>query len=179
MVDINFNSGRSQVIVMNEAKYDFHFAVREMVPAGDTFESIVSYIDHLCVAFPSNHPLAEKPLDFSKLANERFIGVSEGDSPALYNTIMNVCTARGYTPNIVCQFDRPEAVLFSVGTGMGISIIPEAFSKVFYSENVSFTRVPGEDAVRTYVVAWHKNITSTAARHFLDVVREVIARNPL
>ncbi len=179
MVDINFNSGRSQVIVMNEARYDFHFAVREMVPAGDTFESIISYIDHLCVAFPAGHPMAGAPLDFSKLADERFIGVSESDSPALYNTIMSVCTARNYTPNIVCQYDRPEAVLFSVGTGMGISIIPEAFSKVFYSENVSFTRIPGEDAIRIYVVAWRKNIVNPAARLFLNVVREVIAQTDI
>jgi len=172
-VDINFTSGRSQVIAMNEAKYDVHFAVLEMVPAGETFDYIISNTDHLCVAFPKNHPMAGKPLDFSKLGGERFIAVSETDGPALYNEIAKVCEARGYKPNVTCQYDRAEAVLLSVGAGLGISIIPEALSRVFYSENVSFTRIPGDDTLRTYVIAWHRKITNPAARLFLEVVKEL------
>ncbi len=172
LIDISFTSGRSQVMAMTEEKYDFHFAVREMVPAGDSFDSLVSHRDHLCLAFPADHPLAGKEADFSKLKNERFIGVSQSDGPALYSEIMKVCAARGYEPNVVCQYDRAEAVLLSVGAGMGISIIPEALKGVFYSENVSFTRIPGEDAVRTYVVAWNKKMTNPAARLFLEVVKE-------
>jgi DNA-binding transcriptional LysR family regulator len=86
---------------------------------------------------------------------------------------MDVCRARNYSPNIVCKYDRAEAVLLSVGAGMGISIIPEALSRVFYSENVCFKRIPGDDAVRTYVVAWNQSMPNPAARLFLDVVREV------
>ncbi len=172
-VDINFTSGRSQVIAMNEEKYDFHFAVKEMVPAGNTFEHLVSNTDILCMAFPRNHPLANQPLDFSKLEGERFIAVSESDGPALYGEIAKVCANRGYKPNITCQYDRAEAVLLSVGAGLGISIIPEALSRVFYSENVYITRIPGDDALRTYVIAWHKDMSNPAARLFLDTVREL------
>lgn len=172
-VDINFTSGRSQVLAMNEAKYDLHFAVSEMVPAGDTFEHLISHTDHLCLAMPKDHPLADQPLDFSKLQGERFIGVSETDGPTLYNGIMAVCKARGYTPNIVCKYDRAEAVLLSVGAGIGISIIPEALSRVFYAENVTFIPIPGNDTLRTYVVAWHKNLTNPSAKLFLEVVREL------
>lgn len=173
LVDINFTSGRSQVLAMNEAKYDFHFAVREMVPAGDTFVTIASHTDHLCVAFPANHPMAGKSLDFAALKDERFIAVSETDGPALYDEIMKVCAARDYKPNIVCKYDRAEAVLLSVGAGIGISIIPEALNKVFYSENVSCTRIPGSDAIRTYVIACRRESTNPAAKFFLDVVREL------
>lgn len=174
-VDITFNSGRSQVIAMNEAKYDFHFAVETMVPKGATFEYIVSNTDHLCVAFPAGHPLASQPLDFSKLRGERFIAVSETDGPDLHSEIMKVCRARHYTPNVCYKYDRAEAVLLSVSAGMGVSIIPEAISKVFYSENVVFKRIEGTDALRTYVVAWRKERTNPAARLFLETVREVLA----
>jgi LysR family transcriptional activator of glutamate synthase operon len=173
LTDINFTTGRSQVVAMNEAKYDFHFAVREMVPTGDSFESIISHTDQLCVAFPAGHPLADKPLDFKKLKGEKFIGVSESDGPALYDEIMKVCRTRGYVPDVVCKYDRAEAVLLSVGAGVGISVIPQALSDVFYSENVTFVPIPGEDATRIYVIAWHKNMTNPAARLFLEVVREL------
>ena len=107
--------------------------------------------DSLCVAFPADHPFAGEPLDFSKLAGQRFISVSESDGPALYHEIRRVCEARGFTPNTVCQYDRAEAVLLSVGAGTGIAIVPEALGSVFYSQNVKLVRIPGDDAVRTYV----------------------------
>lgn len=172
-VDINFNSGRSQVIAMTEDKYDFHFAVKEMVPTGETFEYVVSNSDRLCLAFPQGHPLADKPVDFSLLADERFISVSESDGPALYNKVMSVCAARNYVPNIKCQYDRAESVLLSVGAGLGISIVPEALSRVFYSENVDFSPIPGDDARRTYIIAWRRNIINPTARLFLETIREL------
>lgn len=177
-IDITFTSGRSQVIAMNEARYDFHFAVEEMVPKGSAFEYLRSNTDHLCVAFPAGHPLAGEPLDFSRLKGERFVAVSETDGPALYGEIMKVCRARHYTPSVCCKYDRAEAVLLSVGAGMGISIIPEAISKVFYSENVVFKRIEGEDALRTYVVAWHRELLNPAARLFLETVKEIVTGGP-
>ena len=65
--------------------------------------------------------------------------------------------------------------MLAVGAGLGISIIPEAISKVFYSENVVFRRIEGEDALRTYVVAWHRQSVTPPAALFLDVVREVLS----
>lgn len=172
LTDISFTSGRGQMAAMTEKKYDFHFAVREMVPAGDSFDALQSHTDRLCVAIPAGHPLANMELDFSRLQNERFITVSETDSPGLHRQIMEVCAARGYRPNVVCTYDRAEAVVLSVGAGMGVSIIPEGISRVFYAENVRFIPIPGDDAVRTYVVAWHKAMLNPAAKLFLDVVQE-------
>jgi DNA-binding transcriptional LysR family regulator len=128
------------------------------------------------MAFPANHPMAGKPLDFSKLEGERFVTVSETDGPALYNEIMKVCHARGYKPKITCQYDVAEAVLLSVGAGLGIAIIPEALSKVFYAENVSFSPIPGDDTGRTYVIAWHREMTNPAAKLFLGVVKELFSK---
>ncbi len=170
-VDINFTSGRSQALIMGEEKYDIHFAVEEMVPVGETFEYIRTHIDRLCLALPKNHPLAGQTADFSKLRGERFIACSQNDGPALYNQIMRVCHARGYSPKITCQYDRAEAVLLSVGAGLGISIVPEALSHVFYSENVSFVPIEGEDVCRSYVIAWRKNIKKPSVSLFVDIAR--------
>lgn len=158
---------------MNEAKYDFHFAVQEMVPAGESFDCFVSHVDHLCVAFPADHPLANEPLDFSRLGNERFIAVSESDGPALHHEIRRVCEARSFSPNVVCQYDRAEAVLLSVGAGTGIAIVPEALGSVFYAQNVKLVRIPGNDAIRTYVIAWHRNMGNPAAKLFLAVIQKL------
>lgn len=169
-VDINFTSGRSQTLIMNEEKYDIHFAVEEMVPVGETFQYIHAHTDRLCLALPQNHPMAgAEKADFSRLRGERFIACSQNDGPALYNQIMDVCQARNYVPNIVCQYDRAEAVLLSVGAGLGISIIPESISHVFYSGNVAFLPIEGDDIYRNYVIAWRKNIKNPTVSLFMDI----------
>ena len=56
---------------------------------------------------------------------------------------------------------------------IGIAIVPEAVGSVFYSDNVRLVRIPGSDAIRTYVVAWHRNVTNPAAKLFLGVIREL------
>ena len=176
-MDINFTSGRTQALIMNEAKYDVHFAMAEMVPAGETFEVLPAGTDRLCLALPKGHPLcaefAETGVDFSRLTNERFIACSQNDGPALYRQIMEVCAARGYTPNITCQYDRAEAVLLSVGTGLGISVIPEVLSHVFYSENAEFFPIEGDDTLRSYVIAWRRPITNPAVQLFTDMAAEL------
>ena len=175
-VDINFTSGREQAVIMNEARYDLHFAVAEMVPAGETFSTIRAGTDRLCLAVPKSHPLASEPVDFSKLKNERFVSVSQNDGHALYKQIMTVCANRGYTPRITCQYDRAEAVLLSVGAGLGISIIPEVLSRVFYSENVRFLPIEGDDVIRSYVIAWRRSVTNPAVSLFIESIRPMFPK---
>ncbi|NLO98124.1 MAG: LysR family substrate-binding domain-containing protein [Peptococcaceae bacterium] len=146
-----------------------------MVPAGGNFDYIISHEDDLCLVLPKGHPMAGQPLDFSKLRNERFIIASETDSPAMYAQIMNICRARNYKPKIINRYDRVEAVLLSVSAGLGISIVPRAICKVFFSEKVEVVPIDGLDTKRVYVVAWLKDMPNAAAKHFLKVVKEQLA----
>lgn len=169
-VDIDIGPGR-RMGAIDERKYDLYFTPLEMMPAGDGYEYLVTHSDCLCLVFPSNHPLAHAPLDFARLGQERFISIAPSDSPALYERALEVCQVRGCAPNIVYQYDRVEAVVLAVGAGLGVSILPEALSRVFFAENVTFRRIPGEDAARPYVVAWGREMTNPAAALFVDTVR--------
>ncbi len=172
-VDIDVTPGQKQIMAMNDDLYDFHFAAKEMLPVGGGFDYVVTHSDHLCLVFPANHPLAEMPLDFSRLERERFISIAPSDGPALYDRMREVCRARGYKPNVVYQYDRVESVVLAVGAGLGISILPEALSRVFYAENVRFCRIPGEDTARPYVAAWRKDSSNPAAALFVETIREL------
>lgn len=175
LVDINFTTGRGQAITMNENKHDFYFAMRDMVPTGDTFDYLISNVDKLCLTLPKGHPMAESPLDFSKLKGERFISISEAEGPALYAQIRAVCEEMGYEPQITNRYDTAETVLLAVGAGLGISILPQAITKVFFSDNVETIPIQdSESAGRTYVVAWHRQSVNPTAHLFLEVVREVL-----
>jgi len=182
-VDIHYTSGRTQSLIMNEDRYDVHFAAVEMVPTGSTFSYIALGTDRLCVALAGNHPLCrvfdEKGVDFPLLAGERFIACSQNDGPALYRNIMDVCAARGYAPNITCQHDRAEAILLSVGAGLGISVIPETLQEVSYAENVRLYPIAGDDALRHYVMAWRRAITNPAVELFVRTASAIYPDSPV
>ena len=67
-------------------------------------------------------------------------------------------------------------MLLAVGAGLGISILPQAITKVFFSDNVEAIPLDLECAGRTYVVAWHRQSVNPTAHLFLDVVREVLGQ---
>ena len=178
LVDIYFTTGRGQSITMNENKYDFYFAIKDMMPSGETFDYLISNVDMLCLTLPKGHPMAGKPLDFSKLKNERFISISEAEGPALYAQIKKVCDAMGYEPKITNRYDTAETVLLAVGAGLGISILPQAITKVFFSDNVEAIPILNTDcAGRTYVVAWHRQSVNPTAALFLSVIKKVLGEN--
>ncbi len=174
LVDINFTTGRGQSIIMNENKFDFYFAMRDMVPAGSTFDYLVSNEDRLCLALPKDHPMADKPVDFEALRNNRFVIISEAEGPALYSQIMTVCNAMKYQPRITNRYDTAETVLLAVGAGLGISILPEVITKVFFAGNVVMKPIEAVGSGRTYVAAWHRQSVNPAAHLFLEVIQEVL-----
>jgi LysR family transcriptional activator of glutamate synthase operon len=178
LVDISFTSGNAQIIAINENNYDFHFVLLDYIPAGKSFDYIVTHEDNLCLILPKGHPAAGKQLDFAALRDEPFITFDEAQGPALYTQIMKICEFYNYNPHIVNRYDRAESVLLSVGAGLGISIIPRAISDVFYSDNVEFVPITGVDTRRTYVIAWHSPLRSPTAQLFLDVVRELFNKGP-
>jgi DNA-binding transcriptional LysR family regulator len=175
LVDISFTSGNSQIFTLSEQTFDFHFALLDYIPAGNTFDYIVTHEDHLCVILPKDHPCADEPLDFNKLRNEPFITFDESEGPALYAQIMNICRHYDYSPRIINRYDRAEAVLLSVGAGLGISIIPKALCDVFYSDNVAIKPITGVDTRRTYVLAWRAPLKSPAAELFLETAKELFS----
>jgi len=176
LVDISVTSAREQTLQMNESKFDFHFAKQDMVPQGETFETLVTNKGRLCLVLPKNHPMAGAEPDFSALKKDRFISISETESPPLARMIKKVCRVNNYKPNIICKYDRVEAVVLAVGAGLGISILPDAIRKISYSENVVFIEIPGEDSLSPDVVVWPKKLTNPSAKHFLEVVQTLYGK---
>ncbi len=166
---IDFMPERDQIVAMNEEKYDFYFMAADAVPA--RFKSMLTHTDRLCVAFPSDHPLAREPLDFEKLSKENFISASEADETSLHSIVSRIWINRGCCPNIFCMFDAPPAVMVFVGAGVGISIVPESFGSVYYSKNVLLRPIDGDDAVINYAMAWKKGSKNPAAPIFEAAAR--------
>jgi DNA-binding transcriptional LysR family regulator len=81
--------------------------------------------ESLIAILPSHHPLATAPaIDLRSLASEAFILFPRQLAPGLYDPIISICQAVGFSPNIVQECVQMQTIVSLVSANMGISILP-------------------------------------------------------
>ncbi|HEY3424732.1 MAG TPA: LysR family transcriptional regulator [Negativicutes bacterium] len=112
----------------------------------------------LCFVLPRDHPYANHTsLDISDLAQERFILLSQVESPASFEWFIQKCKKAGFTPNIISPSTRLESILWQVEAGLGISLYPRdsVFARLI-SPTTCLVDMCGDDAYGNIAVAWKK-----------------------
>lgn len=175
MVEIRMTTGGQQTELLAQGNYDFSFCDGHMIPADaeGALEYVVSGADRFCLVLPEGHPLKELPEDFSQLAGEPFAIINELDAPQLYRMTVELCQRRGYTPKVASRYNRAEAVLLSVGAGIGISVLPGNLPKFFSVDGVRYLPIAGEDCVIESVIIRQKSSANKAAEKFWEMVLEL------
>jgi DNA-binding transcriptional LysR family regulator len=171
IIDITQNTGKAQMLAMLENRFDFHFAHLSMLPKDGRLDYIVTHRDKLVLVVPKGHRLTQGKLDFDKLFQEKFIMISEPESPQLYSEVMNICAAHNAIPKVIHRYDKAESVLLSIGSGLGVSILPMGLTKAFLPEAVDV--IPLEEGPEiAYVCAWPKQTRNPCSKLFIEVLRE-------
>lgn len=169
LVDINCISTAESLSENSESTYDFYFMYQDMIPETEEFETITTHQDSLCFIAPAGHSF-----DPENLQAEKFIMVAEDENPILYMQVMNFCRSQRVFPNIINRVKDPKAVLLSVGTGLGVSILPESFLKGFHLENsFDIHRIENEAVSIPCAAVWKRSLLNPAALLFLEVIREM------
>lgn len=173
VVDINYVSSGDALLDEGQDPYDFHFLYADMLPDSEEFDSLDTYTDQLCLVVPKGHPLASGEADLNQLKQEKFILVSENESPILYMQIMDFFRSRRFAPNVVNESDSVRAVLLCVSAGLGITILPASQPREVMPNALAVIPL---DLDISYAVAWKKSLLNPAAKLFLDVVKEQITK---
>lgn len=103
--------------------------------------------------------------------------ISEPESPQLYSEVMAICAAHNATPKVIHRYDKAESVLLSVGSGLGVSILPRGLTQAFLSDAVDVIPLDSESPEIDYVCAWPRQSRNPCSKIFLEVAREYFA-NP-
>jgi DNA-binding transcriptional LysR family regulator len=172
IIDITQNTGKAQMMAMLENRFDFHFAHLSMLPKDGRLDYIITHRDKLVLVVPKGHRLTQGVLDFNKLFQEKFIMISEPESPQLYSEIMAICAAHNTIPKVIHRYDKAESVLLSVGSGLGVSILPMGLTKAFLPDAVDVIPLDTEGPEIDYVCAWPKQSKNPCSKIFLEVIRE-------
>ncbi len=171
VVDINYVSSGDALLDEGQDPFDFHFLYADMLPDSEEFDSLPTYTDQLCLVIPKGHPMGSGKADLSLLKNEKFILVSENESPILYMQIMDFFRSRRFAPNVVNESDNVRAVLLSVSAGLGITILPGSQPREVMQSALDMIPL---DLDISYAVAWKKSLLNPAAKLFLEILKQHI-----
>lgn len=185
VVDLTYVSHGEPLQSEVDDPYDFHFHYLDMIPDSEEYEVLETHTSQLCFVSPKREDgSAGKPdsagspvagLDPATLPQEKFILISEEENPILYMQIMNYCQTHRFTPQIANRFSDVKSVLLSVGSGLGISILPSEVAGIVASlpeSEIQVTPIDDENYAITCAVAWKKSLLNPAAELFLQVMEE-------
>ena len=185
IVDLTYVSHGEPLQSEVDDPYDFHFHYLDMIPDSEEYEIRETHTTQLCfVSSKTAHTDMAKPdddtyffdgLDLSSLPHQKFILISEEENPILYMQIMNYCQTHRFTPQIANRFSDIKSVLLSVGSGLGISILPLKTAEILSAlpqTGIQVTPIDDESYAITCAVAWKKSLLNPAAELFLQIMEE-------
>lgn len=133
---------------------------------GREFDSTPLLSEPLFAALPSTHKLARRgSLSLKDLRSDPFLLLRDGH--CFRDTAVAACDRANLHPQVVFESGQFSSLLSMVGTGMGVSIVPEmAVSK---SARCRYVRIADENTKRTVGVATLRGrFLSRSVRAFLE-----------
>jgi DNA-binding transcriptional LysR family regulator len=133
------------------------------------FSSRHLYYDPMAAVLPASRQIKTKRVRISDLANENFVLFHREGAPPLFDTIVGMCNAVGFSPRGECKPTMMQTVLTLVEAEQGVSIVP-ACVRNLRSDGVRFYRLQPDEVRVELVAAWKKETPSVALRAFLDLI---------
>jgi DNA-binding transcriptional LysR family regulator len=130
-----------------EARFEKELALEPVLEVG------------LVAALPPTHRLTTlRRVPLRELANEMLVFFKRSSAPALHDWIRDLCRAKGFEPKIARQCDQAQAILDTVASGIGISIVPAPFQR--YQCEVAFRPLAPRIPKAELCMAWRRHDTS-------------------
>ncbi len=130
-------------------------------------ETTELFTEELLLAVPKGHRLASKKrVTMADVAREPFVLIDP--LHCLGQQVLAFCLERDCRPRVVCRSSQILTVQQLVGSGVGISLLPECAARADRTRKCAYRSLSADRPTRTLVLAWRKG------RHQSRVVREFI-----
>lgn len=94
-------------------------------------------LEPLLIAMNRDHPLAPVArVRLSALAGEPWVLFPRAIAPQLYDQVLGLCHAAGFTPDVVQESREVYTTVGLVGAGVGVTIIPETVQRMSWGDVV-------------------------------------------
>jgi DNA-binding transcriptional LysR family regulator len=113
-----------QMEALNSGQIDIGFSRPLEPPFARMFHSELLYNDPVVIALPREHPLAAPSIPIEALAAEPFVMCERAMTPALYDSMLALCSSAGFAPRIVNSSSTWSGILTLVESGEGVALVP-------------------------------------------------------
>jgi len=158
-----------QMEALLSGKIDVGFTRPLEPPFDRSLREELLYTDPVVVAMPVDHPLAAKSVQISSLASEPFVMCERASTPALFDSILALCSKAGFSPHIVNTSSAWPGVLTLVESGEGIAMVPSGV-RYLRTPGVTFATIEPETTHIGISIAWNPENRGPIQRDFLKLV---------
>ncbi|AEY93812.1 transcriptional regulator [Streptomyces hygroscopicus subsp. jinggangensis 5008] len=168
-LDIHEMTTAPQIAALHDKTIDIGL-LREP-PTDETglgFSTVLS--EPFVAVLPSTHPLAtHRTVQLARLADSPFVLLPRTVGPTLYDQIIGLCTAAGFTPRIAQHAVEWQTVCALVETGLGVSLAPASIRRIRL-KGVAFRGIEPNTARTRVAVAWRKSDHNPLVAHLLATI---------
>lgn len=170
--EVTIHEDVTRQLVPAAAAGELDLAVMALPVEDERLEAEPLVTEPLRLAAPKGHPLAaRRRVTLADLTGEPFILLNE--EHCLGTQVLSFCRARDCAPRIVCRSAQIGTVQALIGTGHGVSLLPELACRAARADGVTYRPLAGGPFQRTVAAVWHRRrYHGPTARQFLAVLRE-------
>lgn len=123
-----------------------------------------------------DHPLAErKSINIEELAQESFVMLERQESSQGFDLLLAACANHGFSPNVVNQASRIEAVLMMVDAEFGITMLPKYFQS-YWPPSLRFIDIEGDDLKVDILASWKKMNQNPSLSLFIEELEMLLSQ---
>jgi DNA-binding transcriptional LysR family regulator len=160
-----------QMDALATGKIDVGFTRPLEPPFDRTLRAELLFQDPIVAVLPREHPLAGKPISVNALATESFVVCEREATPALFDSILALCSSAGFSPHIVNTSATWAGVLTLVESGEGVAMVPSGV-RYLRTPGVAFSPLIPRTTHVGLSIAWNPQYESPIQERFLRLVRE-------
>jgi DNA-binding transcriptional LysR family regulator len=124
-------------------------------------------------ALPARHPLAgERAIWPGALAGEPFVIFPRRTGPGLYDNILGLCQAAGFSPRVVQEAEQLQTIVSLVAAEVGVALVPASIARS-WRDGVAYVELEGTDARATLAACWRLDTENPAVATFLELLPNV------
>ena len=136
---------------------------------------IVARLNYV-VALPTGHHLLDnESVQMSDLVAEEIITPPRGPGNSFHARILRFCANAGFVPTLVREASDSQAMIGLVGAGMGVSVVPEAVTKL-NTAGVHYRPILGLNETADIALAWSKESNSEILQNFIRIATHAMEK---
>jgi DNA-binding transcriptional LysR family regulator len=144
----------------------------------EDLEITVIHRERFVVVLPRGHRLArEKRLRIAQLRDEAFIAYGRQWAPGFFDSVVQLCTREGFSPNIIQETGEMYTAIALVAAGGGIAILPRSVV-LAQSAKVIMKPLPRSSGISEIAIASRAKDQSPLVRSFLMLAAEQAKKSP-